>query len=641
MLLSNEEYELELKHLEDVKNSIRDTIKDKGLNIEEYKRETIESKKFIWQNQSDYSDKEMVSLMNEEDFKVDLINKDIVKTYKLYRSLESPYFSRIDFETDDKKETFYIGLTGIDRNYEPIVYDWRASVANLYYNFGLGRSHYDTIEGSVEGNTTLKRQFTIQMGEIKNVYDSTLGVRDEYLEESLRQSASEQMKNIVGTIQHEQNDIIRYPSTKNVVVEGTSGSGKTSVALHRIAYILYNRKNITNRNVLIFSPSEEFSKYISNVLPELGEENVPTTTFQELASTFIKNRKIEKLTDFAEKFYENASSTDIESLKFKLSTTYKEKIDEYLKRYFESLNFTKKFGLKKKFISSVELNALKKSIKGNLSFSDKVEYLSEKICASFKIDEIKNVKKMERFVRSSLSIPSDPIELYENFTKTSLESEVSYEDIFGILYLYFEIVGYPEYPEIFHVVIDEVQDYTPWQLEVIKKIFRSATFTVLGDKNQVINPCHKYTSLDELVPIFDAEYVRLNKAYRSSKEIVEFANAIIGEEDVVSVRGSKKEVVIRNSSNLIDIEKEIEILRASGYRSIGVIVKNKSAKEKLGFLSGEGVSVEEVYTAKGLEYDAVLVYVEKSNKFKENELNLLYIAVTRALHELIIYNQYN
>lgn len=216
MNISKEEYQYEESHLSQTKDIIEDIIATKNVDIEDYKTRIVERKRFLWEHQNEFIDSDLCSLMNEEDMNVSLVNDDITKVYKLYRSLETPYFSRIDFESDNKKNTYYIGLTGVDKEYEPVVYDWRTAVANLYYNYGLGESQYESDEGLVLGTTTLKRQFDIRLGNLLSVYDNEVGVNDILLESVLAGNTDLYMRNIVDTIQKEQNDIIRASLSEQI-----------------------------------------------------------------------------------------------------------------------------------------------------------------------------------------------------------------------------------------------------------------------------------------------------------------------------------------------------------------------------------------------------------------------------------------
>ncbi|MCI8498417.1 MAG: UvrD-helicase domain-containing protein [Bacilli bacterium] len=640
MNISKEEYQYEESHLSQTKDIIEDIIATKNVDIEDYKTRIVERKRFLWEHQNEFIDSDLCSLMNEEDMNVSLVNDDITKVYKLYRSLETPYFSRIDFESDNKKNTYYIGLTGVDKEYEPVVYDWRAAVANLYYNYGLGESQYESDEGLVLGTTTLKRQFDIRLGNLLSVYDNEVGVNDILLESVLAGNTDLYMRNIVDTIQKEQNDIIRASIGTDLIVEGVAGSGKTSVALHRIAYLLYNQKNLTNKNVLIFSPSEIFTEYISSVLPELGEENVATTTFKDFAANYIKGIKIESLVEFIERCYEsNSKDKQLEEM---LSFSYRDKIDRFLSDYFLSLKFTKKLGLKTSFLSASELNNLKNRVPSKLSFYDRIEYLSEKVCEYFQIDEVKNAAKIQKILRKILGVIVSPIELWESFIGKRID-KVNYEEIFAILYLYFEVNGYPSMSQIKLLVIDEAQDYSLWQFAFIKKIFNNAKFTILGDRNQSINPYLKYSSLEDIKDIFgSAKYKQLKNTYRSSKEIIEFANHILNLKDIHSIRKSNGiDVIEKKEKNLHDdLSSDITLLRDKGLNRIAIITKNEEEKNYIeSLLTSLEVDIIPVYLAKGLEYDGVIIYTDLSNKYLDSEKNLFYVACTRALHALVVYNQ--
>lgn len=628
-------------HLKNTLETINEIIKEKNINIEEYKKEIVEEKKYIWQNKHEFKDVELYNTMDESDLNTDLINKDIKKVYKLYRSLEAPYFTRIDFKRDGEVETFYVGLTGVEKDYEIIVYDWRASVANLYYNYGVGASSYETREGKVSGETVLKRNFQFNRGRLINVYDCDSLVNDEILESILKNNTSDMMKNIVGSIGREQNEIIRYPNIP-LVVEGVAGSGKTSVALHRIAYLLYNYKNLNYKNVLIFSPSEVFSHYISNVLPELGEENVATTTFNDFAREYIKNIKIESLVEFIENYYEEKNHDDYDEVKYKLSSYYKKDIDKYLGELFDSLKFTKKIGLKKKMLKANDLNELKSKVPNTLKFHDKLEYLSDKLCEYFCIEEEKNSSKFYNIIIKLLEVEKNPLRLYEQFTGKEIKDMVHYEDVCGILYLYFEIHGYPSMSEVKFVVIDEAQDYSKWQFQFLKSIFNSAKFTILGDTNQAINPYLKYESLESILDIFKgSKYKRLDYTYRSSREIIEYANKLLNLDNTNIIRDYFGLPVKKfDEGNLrTTICEQIEEFKKYGLKRLAVITKTKSEADLIKSLDIEDIEVLPVYVSKGLEYDGVIIYTGIDNKFNESEKNLYYVGVTRALHGLTLINQ--
>lgn len=648
-MISLNELENEKKYLSEVQSVTKELIREKNKVIEERKKDVVASKKHLWQNMNEYTGPEMHSKMNDEDLNVLLINREILKTARLERSLDSSFFGKVIFKTNESSESIYVGITGIEKDYNNYVFDWRAPISNLYYNFELGNAYYDTPRGKVSGEITSKRQFKIELGELKNAFDTDVTLEDEMLQDVLLSSSDDKMKNIVSTIQKEQNEVIRYGGKKDLVIEGVAGSGKTSVAMHRIAYLLYREKGLTNKNVLIFSPNDIFTSYISNVLPELGEENVDAITFEELLLKFIPNVRAETIREFIERFYEN--KTNEEDVKLKFSEEYMDRIDAYIKNVSNSLTFKSKIGLKKKFIESEELNKIFASVK-KLSLNDRVYYLADKLCDLYDIDIDKNTDKFASIIRHMLGLDKNILEFYreflgdDDFAKDNL---IPYEDIGGILYMYFEINGYPRLSHIKHVIIDEAQDYTILEFKLLKRIFNSASFTVLGDKNQAINPYLKYNSLEELIDVFDSgKYERLLKTYRSSKEIIEFSNSILGINDIKSVRHAmNREVIFKSGDDLNSDIKEF----MSEFKRIAIITKTMDETDKLyeklnsktvGLMTDsilKPVVIGPVYIAKGLEFDAVIVYTDVDDKFSESESNLYYIAATRAQHALTIYNQ--
>lgn len=637
MNIKSEDLNYEKKHLAEVVSMIRAIIKEKNVNIQDYKASIVERKRFMYEHSNEFFGADLYAHMNEEDLNVSILNKDIIKVYKLHRSLETPYFSRIDFKTSEGTDTFYIGLTGIDKDYDIIVYDWRAPVANLYYNYGIGASSFEGGAGMIEGETVLKRQFDIKMGELLSVYDNEVGVNDALLESVLQNNTSEYMRNIVDTIQKEQNEVIRYSGNSSLIVEGVAGSGKTSVALHRVAYLLYNQKDLNDKNVLIFSPSDVFTSYISNVLPELGEENVLTTTFKDFAENYIKGFSIESLPEFIERYYEGEKCSNDDTIKYKLSVEYKKELTGKLQDYFDSLKFKKKIGLKKTFISSEELNKLKEGVPKGLSFCDKINYLSEKVCSKFKIDEVGNSSKMYKILMKILEVNTDAVSLYVSLTGCELQGRVPYEDVFATLYVYFEVNGYPNLNYLKEIVIDEAQDYSLWQFEMFKKIFNGATFTILGDKNQAINPYLHYDTLEEIVGVFkNSKYKKLGRTYRSSREIIEYSNKILGLEGVESVRPSIGIAVeeVETNDMCSSIGECVKRYREKSFKRLAIITKTnglaKFVKERI---NCQDVEILPVYMAKGLEYDAVILC---KDDFNGVDKYLLYVGATRALHALTV-----
>ena len=330
MNLTPEQLSEEKEYLEKVMEVLKELCDKHSDSIDSQIDSIQELKKYIWDNIYELDDMEVAGEMYNVNTNVGYANKRIADLHQLKRSLYSPYFGRIDFKRDKSRsnriQKIYVGLNGISKDLEHYVFDWRTPIASLFYNYGIGKVSYEAPAGTITGEVSLKRQYKIANGKLERCFDSDLNIDDEYLQEILSNASSDKMTNIVKTIQKEQNEIIRNLIDRYLIVQGIAGSGKTSVAMHRIAYLLYAEKDLTSNNVLIFSPNDVFSEYISNVLPELGEENVLQTTFSDFAKSYIKDYKqLESFTEFIERYYKNEDFDDEEfkTIKYKLSNEFK------------------------------------------------------------------------------------------------------------------------------------------------------------------------------------------------------------------------------------------------------------------------------------------------------------------------------
>lgn len=225
----------------------------------------------------------------------------------LENMIKSPYFARIDFKFDDEEECekIYIGRSSLRKNsyQEMYVYDWRSPIASIFYRFMKGEAFYDAPCGRVTGELKLKRQYEIKNGVLKYFFDTDVQIVDEFLRQLLSQNTTAKMKAIVETIQQEQDAVIRDMENDLLMVQGVAGSGKTSIALHRAAYLMYQglQTKLSANNIMIISPNTIFEQYISNVLPELGEDNVISVVFEDILKMLLKGRKIQSKNDFLEK----------------------------------------------------------------------------------------------------------------------------------------------------------------------------------------------------------------------------------------------------------------------------------------------------------------------------------------------------
>lgn len=680
MNIEPEQLKQEEEYLKKTLAVIKELIESDDNSIKVRMAEIQEMKKYLWDNNAMLDDVEIASGMYNVNSEVSYTNENIKKLMKLKKSLKNPYFGRVDFESDGFSEPIYIGINGIAKNLNFYVFDWRTPIASLFYNYGTGPASYEAPSGTISGNISLKRQYKISDEKIERCFNSDLNIDDEYLQEILANASSEKMTNIVNTIQREQNEIIRNVSDKYLIVQGIAGSGKTSVALHRIAYLLYKEKNLSSNNVLIFSPNDVFSQYISNVLPELGEDNVLQTTFSDFASAYIRDfKEIESFTQFIERYYKSDSISEKEykTTKYKVSDEFKSLIDNYIERYRENMSFIRPIIINGKSIKIADLNRLLKTTFGKFPLSERIDRISEYICDHNNISYKKYGKTIREKIKTIVNFDLDVKKMYEDIISSDqfkecaglkenvgfkVGKQLKYDDLLPLMYIYFEMNGYPKNNSIRHIIIDEAQDYSLLQFYMLKKIFYTASFTVLGDIHQTINPYYIYNNLNDVNSIFEnkGKYIELNKTYRSSQEIIEFTNQILGLDNACSVRKNNEIPVTMRSvpkeQAVNQIMQDIEIMRENGIKRIAIITKNNTEtlelydklKDQLDDINiiqqnakaGIGnMVILPSYISKGLEFDGVIAYTDENHEYQEKDKYLFYVVCTRAQHNLTVYNQ--
>lgn len=671
---------------------------------------------------------------------------------KMKRLKQSPYFGRIDFaEEGEAEETIYLGIASLleegDETF--LVYDWRAPISNLYYDSVPGPASYETPSGTISGTMSLKRQFVILGRKIKLMFDTGVTIGDELLQQVLSRSSDAQMKSIVATIQREQNKIIRNDRSRMLIVQGAAGSGKTSAALQRVAYLLYKHRDVLQADqMLLFSPNPMFNSYVSTVLPELGEENMQQTTFQEylehrLGRDFQLEDPFVQIEYVLSAIEDEAYKARISGIRYKSSVQFLEAIARYKELLqqkamrFKPLRFQGQevvsaeaiarqfyafdpairlanrcellkewllkelatFGKSEQNQPWVEeqiglldtedyqraYQRMRRKQKGkNLSFSDYEDEktILAKMVVSDRLKPLRKWVKSLRFVdvtRLYTQLFSDSAMIgevhpgplpdrWEDICEQTLEKiadgELFYEDITPFLYLKELLLGFRANTSIRHVIIDEAQDYSPFQLFFLKRLFPRAKMTALGDLNQAIyahaSVLQQSSVLSDLYGVEESELITLEQSYRSTRQIVEFTREMIpGGEAIVPFNreGEKPEVhVVPDRAMLqVSLQETIGRLRAEGFESIAVICKTAEesleAYERLGeklpvklikktTLSFEkGVHIIPAYLAKGVEFDAVLIYDGSDRKYtREAERKLFYTACTRAMHLLRVYS---
>lgn len=673
------DFEREKEHLEKILKIINDQLDELDVTFDANYEKLCNDTKLHWESLSEMDDGDEAFSEANIKAQVSSLDKSLVEARQLYDIKKSPYFGQIGVTFDDgEKEDFRIGFKTIyDKDGYPVIIDWRTGIVDLFYNSVIGKTSYLSPTGvPIECTLDSRKQIKIEDSVLKRVVDTYIHLSDDELQEVLARSSDSKMKNVVATIQQEQNKAIRSPKDKHIIVEGKAGSGKTSIGLHRLAYLLYHNKELNSRNMLIFSPSDVFSSYISNVLPEMGEENVRNTTFKEFAKNYITGfGKLESYTEFIARYYNNENDEKTNKLnEFKFSDKYKELLDKFVIKKSSEYHFNDDFELNNIKISKDKMNALldSEALK-NYPICEKIELLADFIVKSLK-DKVEVKRTTVVNVIKKELIPSySHRKTYNEFLESEEFKEatgltdriqnhkvVEYPDIIGMLYIYFEMFGYPTNKMIHHVLIDEAQDYTPLQLNMIKNIFSGAIFTVLGDADQTINPYYKYDSLEDMNQIFNnSNYIELDKAYRSSPEIMDYASKITGKK-IDAVRASENRPVeikeVDKKELFTTLVKDIIRLKEEGLNRICIITKNnkeataiydglKDKIDNIVVLSEDeseldnNTAISPVYISKGLEFDAVINYNDKDDEYEEKDKYLYYIASTRAQHSLTIYNE--
>lgn len=658
----------EITHLSQVLALLDDAVQEAEAKVNHHDQDYKDSKRYIAEYQSEIDPQEI--------FQSELLLKDVERSGmiavkardRLRKLLDAPYFSRIDFvmDGDVESETYYIGRFTFSQGYQIQIYDWRAPIADMFYDYELGRAGYDAPMGRIEGTLTRKRQFKIKAGVMEFVLESSMNIRDEVLQRELSSTADDKMKTIIATLQKEQNVIIRDEKAETMIIQGVAGSGKTSIALHRIAYLLYRFKDtLSAKNIVILSPNKVFGDYISNVLPELGEEPIYEISFADIAAI-----QLDKVIGF-EPDHDPLASNDpdwAQRTRYKSTLDFIIALDDYLadcnEQIFEPADYTyDSFTIPALWIKKRYQAYLKYPVKRRLTEMTK-DILDKLKTDNIREEELPGARTIHKSLVAMLKI-KNTLALYKGFWKQIGKPEyfvmphkkmLEWADVYPFLYLHAFYAGFMENQRIDHIVIDEMQDYSLIQYEVINLLFRCKK-TILGDFGQAVNP-NNQNSLEWMRDIYpDAKILEMNKSYRSSFEIINFAKRIFQDSKLEAVERHGEEVEL---IGCVDEQAELSIIKAriarfleSGNTTLGIITKtNGEAKAWNQILSKEyttylitpesdhftsGIIVTSVQMSKGLEFDEVILpSANQATYYKEYERSLLYIACTRAMHRLTI-----
>ncbi|GMK37094.1 DNA helicase [Paenibacillus sp. CCS19] len=773
------EWDNEQQRVDEVIAAFKKRIKEYEPLVGELRTEVVDFRTNFWDdvtvNLSNDDDvletfmsmKQQAQILSEREHNHRHLLNQLKRTRRL---LPSPYFGRIDFHEDGTPATekLYIGVASFlaDDDETFLVYDWRTPIASLYYDFSTGPAAYNTPGGEISGTIDLKRQFAIREGRIRTMFDTSMTIGDELLQNVLSKGAGSQMQSIVATIQHEQNQIIRNDSSRLLVVQGAAGSGKTSAALQRAAYLLYkHRERLTAEQMVLFSPNPMFNSYVATVLPELGEDNIQQTTFQEylnrrLGGTFDVEDPFDQMEYVLTKQDDPEYDAVIAGIAFKASSRFLHLMRSYRDRLltegmkFKGIRFKGRTLLSRQAIETQfynsqsaaslsyrvdelkdwimqQLRKLERAersaewVKEELDYLDQEQYqdafnrlakrqqaknpafddaqqeeellregvvrthfrpLYRKVKALRFVD-VKGLYRQlfeDESVLSSLAGENDhtvnndsgfPADeqwqlICARTVRLMDEGKLAAEDATPYLYLKELIEGFQMNGSIRYVLMDEAQDYSAFQFEFVKRLFPRARMTVLGDFNQAIfaqaSDLHERSGspLEGLYGPEDTAWMNLTRSYRSTREIVDFTRAMLpdGDRIVPFDRSGGKPIAVQcadaadRDQRLVD---DVAAMQAEGFGSIAIITKSQAeaneAYERLRAVPALGESLRLVnkttpqfehglliipaYLAKGVEFDAVLIYDASARCYgRESERKLFYTACTRPMHRLRLYN---
>lgn len=709
--MNTKEFELEKEKLFKTIEIIKDILVDKEEELKNLFNNFIGDREELWK----IADMKKIHIRN------------------LKTSVNKPYFARIDFTSDEdgKVSTVYIGKNGVIKNTDIIVTDWRAPVSSLYYDAEIGRCSFEAPNGTISGNMSLKRQFEIELGELQEYFDVDLVSNDELLQKYLNSNNDARLKSIVSTIQKEQNDVIRKKIFDNIIIQGVAGSGKTTVALHRIAYLVYNyMKTIKQNQYLVIGPNPVFLKYIKSVLPDLDVSSVEQCTFEQFAQMYIDenisvNSSDKKVIDNIE----GKNNSDVD--KFKCSIKYKKMIDKFLKIYFYSI--TSKSLMLGNF-EVIPQNIMREIFEGteevySKDLNNKIEITIDRLCKyiennydfitsrynNYSFELFKNVQTDEEKNKMRNMFSKDRAELSKNcrsilrkyFNKSKVSTiklyklfissindydiynynniselkrktqkniknnSYDFEDLSALIYIKTALGLNRNYERIKHTVIDEAQDLGEFNFYVLKESLPASTFSIFGDLAQSIydyRGINNWNEVNEVMFSGNGEIVNFNKSYRTTAEIMESADDVLdsiglSRSDIVVRHGNPVQVSeIEDANNIPEyIAEKICEYKEKGYKTIAVISKtdllsnyiNKALKMfgiNIPNVTANDDLIDEKFRvctisnqlAKGLEFDAVILNNANEEIYSSNsslDMKLLYVALTRALHELdIVYS---
>lgn len=663
-----------------VTDKIKSRMREVDATIQNVQRDIADMNEYYWENYTEMDQYGYENFDNQQALlaQVGANQENLKYRHRLKRMLDNPFFGSVEFVYDgeDDPEEFYIGIGNFaeKRGSVPLIYDWRAPVSSLFYDYDKGEASYEAPAGTLEGKILSKWQYKIRSGRMVYEFESDVKIDDEILKQELGANSDVQLKNIVRTIQKEQNAIIRNTKDKILAIQGAAGSGKTSVALHRIAYLLYHDRNrLNSSNVLVLSPNSVFSDYISHILPELGEENI-----QEMSLDLFAYKELKGIASDCEDRYHQIEKgiaglgkDEKERFRWKQSKDFVAAVEGFLIELEDRLvdfKDVKYRGLEKTADEILEFFYYKYMEVPLLSrmgaimeyFVDEYETLNNRELSEEEMEHIRG--KFE-----SMYVTMDVYEIYNWLLEEygypllpELPAEkrvLAYEDVFPVLYLKYRLLAGTGKKNIRHLVIDEMQDYSYLQYVILDKIF-SCNMTILGDRAQTVD--ERMQDVLRFLPKIlgkDIRTIEMKKSYRNTTEIAQYAKNISNVSGIEYVERHGKDVEEFTGLTVEEtMGKILEKLNlgTEGFETAAILTMTeeeahtiyrrlKEEREDVFYIDRDsslfkkGITVTTFYMAKGLEFDQVFMMSsdEKNSYWKQ----FAYICATRALHELYVFKR--
>lgn len=640
-------------------------------------KETQETKAYMWEARRDLDHIDKAGLRQAIDLKTRSTEVLHEQQQKLLKLRKSPYFGRFDFTRDAGgkvgADAIYVGVHDCrdEASGTALVHDWRAPISSMFYDYEIGPARYTAPSGVIAGRLELRRQFRIRDGQMEFMFESGVNIVDDVLQKELGRSSDEGMKNIVATIQRDQNAIIRDAEAHTLIIQGVAGSGKTSIALHRIAFLLYHYKDtLTSKDILIISPNRVFADYIGNVLPELGEQQLGEIGMEMLADELLGGSfRFQTFFEQTAQLLEKNDEALQARISAKSSLAFLKQIDAYIDHLeassFEAIDWRAGQAI----VPAWHFQEPWQKYRG-LPFKERIAEVVSKTehkCylhykREFRPEEKRSLREAVRGMVRRTTLRTAYKGIYDWMGQPELFKPVGgkleYADVFPLIHLKMRLEGVDNpRKDVKHLLIDEMQDYTLVQYAVLGKLFKCGK-TILGDASQSVNP-YSSTNATEIQRVLRASApVKLNKSYRSSWEIMKFALGVSPNDELEAMKrhGEAPQVLVVNKQDEAAalILTELEAFEASDHNTLAIIAKTQRQAGDLhrrltqagamarlldsasaGFSTG--VLVCTAHLAKGLEFDRVIVPgVSAQNYYTDMDRNLLYVACTRAMHRLMV-----